>query len=254
MSDCPVLVRAIVDPREIEIKVAGPANRRRDALNVVIHHLEAVHAENPGLGEEARVPLPDQPDADVSYQHLLTLEAEEGRDYLFRPEGAARRYTVAELLEGVRHTTITRDAATIIHTEKYYAGNDMSENYKATVGDGNRDVSITMGKGINQVTADKIEGSFNRAAAAANTPDEIKTLLRQLAEEVAKIAAAQQPADADKTADALETLTKEATREKPRPEWWKLSSKGIREAASAVGAVGTTAIGLVDKLTHLLAG
>ncbi len=256
VTDCPVLVRANVDPREIDIKVAGPANRRRDALNVVIHHLQAVHAENPGLGEDARVPLPDQPDVDVSYQHLLRLEARYGPDHEFLPERARREepYRVRELLEGVRLMTIGRDAATIIHAGRYYEGNDMSENYNATVGDGNRGVSITMGKGINQVTAKKIQDSFNRAASAANTPDEIKTLLQQLAEEVAKIAAAQQPADADETADALETLTKEATREKPRPEWWKLSAKGICEAASTVGAVGTTAIALVDKLTNLLAG
>ena len=58
---------------------------------------------NPECGAEARVPLSDQPKVDVGYEYLLELEKEEGDDYSFRPEGAKRKYSVKELLEGVRH-------------------------------------------------------------------------------------------------------------------------------------------------------
>ncbi len=129
----------------------------------------------------------------------------------------------------------------------------VSEHYNTSLGDGNENVSITVGKDINQVTAKKIEGSFNRVVQSHQS-DEVKTLLQQLSNEVAKIAAQQSTDDADATADALDTLTKEATRSAPRKEWWELSAQGIRDAALAVGAIGSTAVELTKKLSGLLFG
>jgi hypothetical protein len=48
------------------------------------------------------VPLPSQPDESVGYDHLIRLEREGGIDSSFLPERAERKYTVRELLEGVR--------------------------------------------------------------------------------------------------------------------------------------------------------
>ena len=42
-ADCPILVRADRDKGRIEIAVAGPAGRRRAALNVALNDLDAVH-------------------------------------------------------------------------------------------------------------------------------------------------------------------------------------------------------------------
>ena len=64
--------------------------------------LDEVHRLNPEIGHKAKVPLPDNPDVAVSYQHLLELEELKGDNYEFYPDGAKRFYTVAELLEGVR--------------------------------------------------------------------------------------------------------------------------------------------------------
>jgi hypothetical protein len=93
--------------RSIDIAVTGKADsQRRSALSVVLSHLDAVHEQNPEIGARARVPLPDQPDFDISYDHLLDLETKEGLEYAYRPEDAGRSYTVGELLEGVRRETI----------------------------------------------------------------------------------------------------------------------------------------------------
>ncbi len=106
-SGCEILVEADLDQKQIDIRVKGPQKLRRSALNVALTHLEHVHTLNRDLGQEARVPLPDNPDVSVAYDHLLELESdpEAGPDYRFRPEGAKRFYTVTELLEGVRQET-----------------------------------------------------------------------------------------------------------------------------------------------------
>jgi internalin A len=106
-ADCPVWVRGDRDKGRIDILVAGPAGRRRAALNVVLNDLEAVHGRNREIGAEGRVPLRDAPEVDVSYRHLLKLEELYGADYEFLPEGAERAYKVNELLDGVRRERST---------------------------------------------------------------------------------------------------------------------------------------------------
>ena len=104
---CKILVEANIaaSPKRIDIQVCGPNERRRAALAVILNELGHVHSLNPECGAKPRVPLPDQPERDVSYDHLLTLEANKkfGPGYEYLPEGADRTYTVAELLDGVRH-------------------------------------------------------------------------------------------------------------------------------------------------------
>lgn len=99
---CPVLVRGSLEKSLIDVRVDGPGGLKRAALNVVLDDLESVHARNPEIGAEARVPLPDQPERDVSYQHLLRLERERGPNYSYWPDNAKRPYPVQELLQGVR--------------------------------------------------------------------------------------------------------------------------------------------------------
>jgi hypothetical protein len=100
--DCEVLVQGDLADRVIEIAVKGPAGMRRAALNVVLDHLEFVHRRNPGLEPKAFVPLPDQPELEESYEHLVRLEEVMGPDYQHIPSGSGHPYIVRDLLEGVR--------------------------------------------------------------------------------------------------------------------------------------------------------
>ena len=104
---CNIMVEADIaaTPKRIDIKVCGPRERQRSALAVILNELNHVHDLNPECGAKPRVPLPDDPEHDVSYDHLLKLEAKHGSTYELEPEGAVREtpYTVAELLNGVRH-------------------------------------------------------------------------------------------------------------------------------------------------------
>ncbi len=107
-AGCKVLVRGDRDRKRIDISVAGPEGLRRSALNIDLDDLDEVHARNPEIGKKALVPLTDQPELDVSYDHLLKLEQRYGLNYSFDPENADRSYTVGELLEGVRRDGSSR--------------------------------------------------------------------------------------------------------------------------------------------------
>ena len=91
-----------MEHEQIDIRVSGPKPMRRAALHAIRADLEAVHGYYGEIGEEALVPLPDDPEIDESYEHLRELEDDYGSDYLHRPKGAKRRYPVGELLDGVR--------------------------------------------------------------------------------------------------------------------------------------------------------
>ncbi len=98
---CHVLVKGDVDKRCINLFVDGPVDHRRSALNVITTDLEAVNKFNPESVPMAMVPLPDQPEIDVPYNHLVELKEKEGIDYEFYPQGAKKKYSIRQLLEGV---------------------------------------------------------------------------------------------------------------------------------------------------------
>ncbi|MBT5664514.1 MAG: hypothetical protein HOJ06_04175, partial [Rhodospirillaceae bacterium] len=102
IEGCPVLIRADLGDRQVDIMVDGAAGRGRAALNAVRRYLEIVHELFPETGPSARVPLTDQPEFDVPYEHLRRLEDTKGAAHEFLPINADREYAVRELLEGVR--------------------------------------------------------------------------------------------------------------------------------------------------------
>ena len=85
---CTVLIRGDRDQNRIDVEVLGPITRRRAALNVVLSDLKFVHQLNAEIKAEARVPLPDQPEVSVGYEHLLKLERRKGLSHEFDPDGA----------------------------------------------------------------------------------------------------------------------------------------------------------------------
>jgi nucleoside phosphorylase len=98
---CRILVRGDTARNRVEIQVAGTTGQRA-ALSIVRNYFATVHRYYAKLPFEERVPLPEQPEVDVGYEHLVTLEREDSLDHTFRPERADRKYSVRELLEGVR--------------------------------------------------------------------------------------------------------------------------------------------------------
>jgi internalin A len=93
------LVRGDTQAGRVYISVQGPQKGRRSALAVIRHALKEIHSTIPKIGAQEKVPLPDNPDVVVDYQHLQKLE-EFGTE-LFLPEGADKQYPVRDLLDGV---------------------------------------------------------------------------------------------------------------------------------------------------------
>ena len=116
--------------------------------------------------------------------------------------------------------------------------------------------NVTLGDGTvvhgNLTVANSIKDSFNRGEAIAN-PD-LRELMTKLSSQVGEMLRGMPAEAAERVADDLAALTKEATRPKPRQQWWQLSVDGIKEAATAVGDIGAPIVKTVKELLPLLAG
>jgi hypothetical protein len=117
-------------------------------------------------------------------------------------------------------------------------------------------VNVTLGDGTvihgDLVIANSIKDSFNRVKES-HASEDLKAALQKLSSQVGVLIKNLDSDSAQKAADDLETLTKEALREKPRRSWWELSLGGLKDAAKAVGDIGKPLIETVAAVAKLLA-
>jgi hypothetical protein len=123
---------------------------------------------------------------------------------------------------------------------------------KVTVNNINK---VTLGDGTvihgDLVVATSIKDSFNRVKESGANK-ELKRGLEELAKQVAAVASQLDAEQAKQMADDLESLTREATRPKPRRAFWELSIQGLKDAASAVRDIGGPVLETATKLAPLL--
>jgi hypothetical protein len=129
--------------------------------------------------------------------------------------------------------------------EKVHAEVATMSTIKVDFGDGN----VFHG---DVVVAEKIKNSFNKADKA-NIPDDLKTLLKDLAKDVGKMSELLPKEDAGEVARDLETLTAEATSANPRRRWWELSVEGLKKAAQDVGEIGIPVVQTATSIADILA-
>ena len=115
-----VLVRGDTEKNKAFIAVQGDVRQRKQCLAVVRDAFRHVHSTIPALGPKEEVPLPDKSDVAVPYDHLLKLE-ELGESTCI-PIGADRRYSVAELLNGVDSTRYQNERRKRLHKERREMG------------------------------------------------------------------------------------------------------------------------------------
>jgi hypothetical protein len=101
------------------------------------------------------------------------------------------------------------------------------------------------------VAATSIRNSFNKVEAA-DVPDDLKELLKNLSLAVEKMSASLSRDSAQKVAQDLNTLVSEITSQSPRQEWWQLSIEGLKKAAKDVGEIGKPVLELAAAITALL--
>ena len=98
-GDCRAVVRADSRERRVDVHITGSERQRRDLLAIIRERFDEQHRELRRLAVDQRVPVSSEPGVTVSYQHLLLLEAD--GDEFYRPEGARKKYRVADLLNGI---------------------------------------------------------------------------------------------------------------------------------------------------------
>jgi hypothetical protein len=101
------------------------------------------------------------------------------------------------------------------------------------------------------VVAQSIQDSFNKISDYDKN-DNLKTLLTNLTEEVAKLTNGASSDTAQEISGDMKILIDEALKEKPREAYFKLSAKGIVEAAKSFGEASSTVINLVEKVLSIL--
>ncbi len=247
------VIRSDRHNKQINIEVEG--NARRDYFAAIRDRFDKIHSEFQKLAVEEQVPLPDHPELVLKYSDLLFSEEEKQK--LILVGSIKKKYNVVDLLNGIepkekrQARKQTGKPGKTVYAENYYEGDHMGDNFNPTIGNVSGG-KIIIGKNINDVTAEKIENSFNKAKDAVDRSQDIRDLLQSLAQEVARIIEKLPPEKAEEAAKDLETITDESIKEKPAKKYWELSKKGIIDAAKAVGVLGTTAIELVNKLGPLL--
>ena len=116
-----------------------------------------------------------------------------------------------------------------------------------------RIINIGDGNVINApvLIADQIENSFN-TVAESKLDEEVKSLLKQLIQEVNEASKDVPKEKAELMARDVEALSKEVTSSKPRRRWYEISIEGLKETAEAVGKVGEPILKMTRKLLPLL--
>lgn len=111
--------------------------------------------------------------------------------------------------------------------------------------------NVTVSGDFNLVTAQNIQGSFNKAAGA-EVPEPLKDALKTLTTQVAELAKHLPPDKAETVSKDLATLTAEATSKEPRKAWYELSASGLLDAAKAVAQMAAPVTTAVKAVLALL--
>ena len=112
--------------------------------------------------------------------------------------------------------------------------------------------NVTVAGDFNQVTAQNIQNSFNKAAGA-DVQAPLKEALKELTAKVAELAKQLAPDKAEAVSKDLATLTSEAVSKEPRKPWYELSASGLLEAAKTVGEMTGPVTAAVKAVLSLLA-
>jgi internalin A len=88
------LIRADVEAKKISIYVNG--DQRRDYFSVILQMFREINNSFEKLKAIEKIPLPDNPEVTVSYDHLIKLELKGIETYM--PDGSDNEYDVSALL------------------------------------------------------------------------------------------------------------------------------------------------------------
>jgi hypothetical protein len=97
-----------------------------------------------------------------------------------------------------------------------------------------------------------VANTVNQQMNASAASEEVKILVKQLADQIAALSSSTNPEKIKEMGDDLMTLSNEMTKAEPRRKWYELSLEGIKSAALAVGEIAKPIVDTVTTLGSLL--
>ena len=88
------VIRTDIEAKRISIYVNG--NQRRDYFSVILQMFREINSSFEKLKAIEKIPLPDNPEVTVSYDHLIKMELKGRETYM--PDGSDNEYNVSDLL------------------------------------------------------------------------------------------------------------------------------------------------------------
>ncbi|MDU0459277.1 MAG: hypothetical protein RW306_11170 [Geobacteraceae bacterium] len=137
-----------------------------------------------------------------------------------------------------------RRATRLVKVIKVENGGIMVDNQVTVSGTGN---IINVAEYMSNVT-----NKVNNYMADSGAIVDVKALIKQLNEEIGRIASEIDPSQVKKMGKNLEVLSKEVASDEPERRWYEVSIEGIKEAAQAVGSIAEPIVNIVGKLSALL--
>jgi hypothetical protein len=245
------VVKADENDREISILVTGKGKQKRDYFSIIRKTIREINDSFEKLESTELVPLLDNINEFVEYKELIGLERMGKREITIGKLG--KEYSIKQLLDGIE-SEWERKKYDSRFRDFYIKGDVIFDGKKTEVKEmSNKNIRIGDNATIHGdfVVAGKIQDSFNKIGTS-NASEELKTLLKDLTEEVGKIAEKMDKEKAEAIANDLQTFTNEALSKNPRKKWWELSAEGIKEAAKTVGSLGLSVIKNLDKILPAL--
>lgn len=160
-------------------------------------------------------------------------------ELISRYEGC--RQQVWKKIEAYQEKRRATRSVTTITVEK---GGTVVEKKVNVIGTGN---IVNVAEYMSNVTS-----TVNNHLAESNADAEVKGLIKQLNQELERVAPRTDPVSTKKMGKNLEALSREAASDEPERRWYEVSLEGIKEAAEAMGAIAKPILGIVAKLSALL--
>jgi hypothetical protein len=156
-----------------------------------------------------------------------------------RYEGGRR-----QVWEKIANYQEQRRATRLVHVLKAEKGAIMVDKQVNVSGTGN---IVNVAEFMSDMT-----NTVNNYLADSDANAEVKALIKELNEEIKRVAPKADPSQVKKMGKSLEALSKEVACEEPEREWYSLSLKGITEAAQTMGDIANPVLSIVGKLVSLL--
>jgi hypothetical protein len=159
--------------------------------------------------------------------------------FVARYEGARQ-----QVWKKVEEYQARRLAARMVPVVNVQSGGTYVEKSVTVSGSGN---IVNVAEFISGVT-----NTVNSNLKDAPVDDQVKTLVKELTDQIAAIAPKADPKLTQRMGGDLQTLTSEMKQEEPRRKWYEMSLDGLKEAAVAVGELAAPIMTTIGKLTPLL--